>query len=382
MDHILETDFTQNQLWLPDEDPPEPWKYDAMVRFRERMAEGDNPFPCVFGVDATRRGTLRCTFVPAGSKRVPQLAQALSAFVDRAVSYGRRTSLVAFFESVDTLRTVQDYRDHFWYLLTELRKMDDMPWPEGISADPEDCFWEYSYHGMPLFIVANTPAHDQRRSRQFEYFTITFQPRFVFDDLTEESPAGQRARKVIRKRLQQYDAVPASPSLASFGKPGTREWVQYFLDDTNEPVLPQARCPLGHTASATSLQIKGDQMSVSFDTVKPPVVPADLRALLPQQGSYELQNDGPGKTHNWHYHSLDEELFVLDGSVTMFWLDEENRQHSQECPAGTWIRLAANTHHGSTAGPQGAVYMIRPEGGATAVTTFLDPSEYPDAPSA
>jgi FPC/CPF motif-containing protein YcgG len=253
MDKILGAgvaDSGDARLWMPDEDPPEPWKYDAMARFRERMTQSDTPFPCVFGVDATRRGTLRCVFISAGAKRVPQLAQALSSFVDRAVSYGPRTSLVAFFEPVAELRTIQDYRDHFWHLLSGLRQHDQHPWPEGISTDPEDCYWGYGYHGMPLFIVANTPAHQQRRSRQFEYFTITFQPRFVFDDLAEESPAGRRARKVIRKRLQEYDTVPASPTLASFGKPGSREWTQYFLDDTNEPVSSQARCPLGHATSA------------------------------------------------------------------------------------------------------------------------------------
>lgn len=38
--------------------------------------------------------------------------------------------------------------------------------------------------------------------------------------------------------------------------------------------------------------------------------------------------------------------------------------------------------HGSVARPDGAVYMIRPEGGHTARTTFLDPADHPHpAPS-
>lgn len=120
-------------------------------------------------------------------------------------------------------------------------------------------------------------------------------------------------------------------------------------------------------------------MSASFAEVQPPLLSSDVRALLPRQGSFELQNDGPGKTHNWHYHSLDEELFVLDGSVTLFWLDDAQRYQTRDCPPGTWITLAADTRHGSTAGSQGALYMIRPQDGATAKTTWLDPSEYPEA---
>ncbi len=119
-------------------------------------------------------------------------------------------------------------------------------------------------------------------------------------------------------------------------------------------------------------------MSPQFTQLDVPAIPQGLEALLPRQGSFELQNDGPGKTHNWHFHSLDEELFVLRGDVTLFWTDGE--YHEAPCPAGTWITLPAGTVHGSTAGGGGAVYVIRPEGGATAVTTFLEPERFPAVP--
>jgi len=116
-------------------------------------------------------------------------------------------------------------------------------------------------------------------------------------------------------------------------------------------------------------------MSPRFDEQAVPDISKGLEALLPDQGSFELQNDGAGKTHNWHFHSLNEELFVMRGDVKLFWFD--GKYNEQHCPAGTWITLPAGTVHGSTAGDGGAVYMIRPEGGATAKTTFLEPSEFP-----
>ena len=116
-------------------------------------------------------------------------------------------------------------------------------------------------------------------------------------------------------------------------------------------------------------------MSPTFIQLDVPEISRGLDGLLPEQGSFELQHDQPGKTHNWHMHSLDEELFVLRGDVTLFWHDGEH--HETHCPPGTWITLPARTLHGSTAGERGAVYVIRPEGGRTAETTFLEPSQFP-----
>jgi uncharacterized protein len=96
---------------------------------------------------------------------------------------------------------------------------------------------------MPMFVVANTPTHERRASRYFESLAITFQPRFVFDDLAEDSAQGKNARKIIRARLSDYDALPPTPLLGSFGAPGNREWTQYFLDDDNASHATEGRCP-------------------------------------------------------------------------------------------------------------------------------------------
>lgn len=107
-----------------------------------------------------------------------------------------------------------------------------------------------------------------------------------------------------------------------------------------------------------------------------------LLELLPAQGSVELQHDQPGKVFSWHQHDLDEELFVLYGAVTLFWVDGEGGYRQQECPEGTQIMLPAGTVHGSTAGPGGARYIIKPEGGKTANTRFLPEAEWPYPPVA
>jgi quercetin dioxygenase-like cupin family protein len=80
--------------------------------------------------------------------------------------------------------------------------------------------------------------------------------------------------------------------------------------------------------------------------------------------------------HDWHRHSLDEELFVVSGDVLLFW-DDGGEYRERRCAEGTWISLPVGTLHGSVAGPAGAVYVIRPEGGATARTEFLDAADFP-----
>jgi quercetin dioxygenase-like cupin family protein len=118
----------------------------------------------------------------------------------------------------------------------------------------------------------------------------------------------------------------------------------------------------------------------AFDSHDLPALPAPLVQLLPPQGSVELQNDGPGKTHQWHYHTVAEELFVLAGSVMLVWKEQDAVEH-RPCGAGTRITLPAQTVHASTAGPDGAVYVIRPlEGGAD--TVWLTPDARPTTAAA
>ncbi len=99
--------------------------------------------------------------------------------------------------------------------------------------------------------------------------------------------------------------------------------------------------------------------------------------FLPQQGSFEVQHDQPAKVHSWHMHSVTETLFVLAGDVELFWC-EGGVVKRRKCESGTRIELPAQTLHGSIAGAEGCTYFIAPEGGATAVTTFLSAEEWPD----
>jgi FPC/CPF motif-containing protein YcgG len=128
-------------------------------------------------------------------------------------------------------------------VLRYLRDRDPSPWPAGLPTDPEHARWEFAWHGVPIFVVCNTPAHVRRRSRHSPQFMITFQPRWVFEELGPGSARGVAARRVIRRRVRAFDGMEPAADLGDYGAAGNREWRQYYLSDGDGDGLP-ARCPL------------------------------------------------------------------------------------------------------------------------------------------
>lgn len=212
------------------------------------MTDQENLFPCIFGVEATVRGTLRYAFISGEQEQANGLASALREFTQICASLGKRTSLVCFFEHWTADKTHEAYFQHFWKLLKETSELDAEPWPEGFHSSTDEASFEYSFNGQPMFVVINTDIHKNRLSRSFSRVAITFQPRFVFDDLAEGSSKGDESRKIIRDRLKAYDSVAVTPLLGSFGDEANREWQQYYLDD-GAAFEGMTECPVKHFQS-------------------------------------------------------------------------------------------------------------------------------------
>jgi uncharacterized protein len=232
--------------------PAGSWRRRAAERLVGTLDSRTDRYPCIFGVDALRKGGLRFAFIDdaEGEEGIRTLAAALREFVSVFPALPKRSSLITFLD-VPPGQEVDGYQEVFWRTLSRLRALDDRPWPQDIAPDPEDPWWEFCFAGEPMFVVCATAAHSGRRSRSAENMMITFQPRPVFDGLETGTPAGERARKVIRGRLETYDAVPAHTALGPYGDPDHREWRQYFLPDAD--VGSPARCPLtGATAGGTT----------------------------------------------------------------------------------------------------------------------------------
>lgn len=100
--------------------------------------------------------------------------------------------------------------------------------------------WEFCFNGEPIFVVCMTPAHTLRQSRRSSGFMLTFQPRWVFDDILGIQEKATSSFQLVRERLKQYDFLNLSPSLGKYGDIDNREWKQYFLNEDNDTV---SKCP-------------------------------------------------------------------------------------------------------------------------------------------
>ncbi|WP_261571095.1 YqcI/YcgG family protein [Frankia gtarii] len=236
-------------------------------------------FPCVFAVAAAHRGGLRFGFVDDvhDERTWTALPDILATYLAGYRQISRETSLVVFFGSPDERSDamgpagsehpnastapavgVDTYEDRFWSLLQYLHDNDTSPWPSDIPTDTDDPGWEFSFRGTPIFVVCNTPAHRRLRSRNNPTFTVTFQPRWVFEGLGATTPRGTSSRRIIRDRLARFDAVDSTPLLGSYGDPENREWKQYFLRDDASvgdrcPFLGNAdRVPAGNRLSGST----------------------------------------------------------------------------------------------------------------------------------
>ncbi|WP_246218492.1 YqcI/YcgG family protein [Litoribacterium kuwaitense] len=288
------------------------WEQYVYQQFYSGMLESHPPFPCVLGVDGVTRDQVRYCFIHSAEEDdVVDLANALRTYVENCREFGRNTSLVAFFKPEPQTYTLSSYEDRFWTILQLLNDNDEKPWPPHIPKHPDHPLWEFCFHGEPMFVVCNTPAHEERLSRHSDVFMMTFQPRWVFEGLGLNTKAGQVIQHKVRKRLNDYDKVAAHPELGWYGQEENREWRQYFLHDA--PEAGAAVCPFrakeGERRMEKAVRIQKHQ-GEHLETV--------VKELLPthQTGCLEIQYDMAGQAHPDHTHPEDEILHILEGSLT------------------------------------------------------------------
>jgi FPC/CPF motif-containing protein YcgG len=176
---------------------------------------------------------------------VDRVARILAAYTQRLRGLDPVSAslhpLVLFLESPPGARE-RDHFDRGWTLLGELARIDQEPWPPGVSRDPEDPSWSFCFGGVPLFVTFKTPAHRTRQSRRLGAAVLMlFQARVGFDSLAGDTPRGRRARARIRRKLEVYDGRTPSAALAHYGTPANREWKQYFIPDGDAPLVDA--CP-------------------------------------------------------------------------------------------------------------------------------------------
>lgn len=225
-----------------------PWQQSAYRQFAAMLCDEEHPYPCVPGKQGFQTDTLRFGFTedPRKGEASEKLASYLKQYGEISRETGNYASLVVFCHSDDMAggrQPVETYEQIFWDLLNRVHQLDDKPWPDHIGKDPHDHTWEFCFNGEPYFAFCATPAHTVRKSRHFPYFLIAFQPRWVFDEINSSTAFGQKLKKVIRKRLVEYDEAAPHPSLKWYGQQDNYEWEQYYLRDDDSAM---SKCPFSH----------------------------------------------------------------------------------------------------------------------------------------
>ncbi|HLL92442.1 MAG TPA: YqcI/YcgG family protein [Solirubrobacteraceae bacterium] len=229
------------QCGRPTQDMPA-WAIDALGSLKATVESSEPRFPCLYGARALRTGTLRYAIVPGTDDAgLDHLASVLRAYVDYAREQAGVSSLLAVFPPDSEQLALEDYRSRFWNVLQRLHERDSSPWPSHIPRDPQTQPWEFCFAGEAIFVFAACPAYVRRRSRNTRTFTIAFQPRHMFDRLFEKPVQLERARELIRRRALDFDDVSGHPDMGLYYEPDNREWRQYVVPDTNEPL--QGTCP-------------------------------------------------------------------------------------------------------------------------------------------
>jgi len=224
---------------MTDDSQPEPWWAASLRAFKSSL--GRRNYPCHFGRVALERGEIFATFFDAS---VAPLADALTEFLDMSRQYlDRRMVLAAFRKSDGGVSDERSYADQFWQVLQGLHDADSAAWPADLPSCTDEPAWEYSFHGVPMFVFAAAPSYQRRASRNLgPGLVLLFQPRNVFTGIEGGTPRGARARQVIRQRLRKWDTVPPHPDLLDYGDPANHEWRQYFFPD--DQTRMHERCPL------------------------------------------------------------------------------------------------------------------------------------------
>lgn len=199
----------------------------------------DKSYPCVAARAAIVREQIPC--MVAGHMACPaddrNILRFLYDFADcfRKATTAFHSAAIIFKEPKIFSEAIFD--DLLWQRLQSLTLLDaeHFDYDKRVSPDPSSPDFSFSLGEEAFFIIGLHPA-SSRRSRQFKYPTLVFNPHLQFENLRSTDQYANM-KNIVRKRDLRYSGS-INPMLADFGQ--SSEVYQYSGRQYDE----QWKCPL------------------------------------------------------------------------------------------------------------------------------------------
>ena len=204
---------------------------------------GQEAYPCVAARAAMTRNHVPC--LVAGHMGCPADDHRILRFLYDFVTNFRAAdtslhSAAIIFQGPEQV-TEDLFETFLWQRLQSLSDLDaeSFQYDPRVHADPSDIHFSYSLAKEAFFIIGLHPG-SSRRSRQFQYPTLVFNPHVQFQQLRETNRY-EKMKTIVRRRDTLYSGS-VNPMLSDFGD--APEAHQY----SGKQYDPDWKCPLKRRA--------------------------------------------------------------------------------------------------------------------------------------
>ena len=212
MNPIDKTYFTSEELDAIEESPLK----SIFQEFTDKVK--DIEYPCVGAKAAFNSNQVRLAVYSkmASETTTKELGQDLKQYIAETLAADSEyMTMIAVFKDEEASSEVE-FEKKLWSQLQQLHNSDDSqhPWDPGVSSNPNDPNFSFSYNGTAFFVVGLHP-NASRKARRFGYTAMAFNLHRQFEQLREKG-VYDNMKNVIRDRDQAYDGS-INPMLNDFG---------------------------------------------------------------------------------------------------------------------------------------------------------------------
>ena len=193
-------------------------QHDAIIREFQDLIMNES-YPCVAARAAMSRKQIPCYV--AGHIACPhddmQILHFLYSFIrDFREAKGSFYSAAVIFKAPAKM-TEEAFDGYLWQRLQSLSQLDavNYKYDQRVDPDPAASNFSFSLGEEAFFIIGLHPA-STRRSRQFKYPAIVFNPHAQFEEM-RQSDRYEKMKAIVRKRDILFSGS-VNPMLADFGE--------------------------------------------------------------------------------------------------------------------------------------------------------------------